>query len=310
MQTILGSGGAIGTELANALTNYTSKIRLVSRNPKKVNTNDEILSADLLKKAELEKAIHGSDIVYITVGFPYSLKVWSNSWVPFIKNAVDICSENNIKMVFFDNVYMYDISEIPNMTEDAKINPPSQKGEIRAEVAKIIQDKIIEGKLDALFARSADFYGPSIKKTSVLTEMLFNPLSQKKKANWLCSVDYKHSFTYTPDAAKATALLGNTESAYKQVWHLPTAKNPLTGKEWIETVATELAAEPKFQVATKFIAKIMGWFNPVMKEIYEMLYQYDRDYIFNSDKFDKTFDFKTTSYLDGIKEIIERDYKP
>jgi len=32
-----------------------------------------------------------------------------------------------------------------------------------------------------------------------------------KKANWQGSANYKHSFTYTPDAGKATALLGNTE---------------------------------------------------------------------------------------------------
>ncbi len=32
MQTILGSGGAIGMELVKALTRYTTHIRLVSRN--------------------------------------------------------------------------------------------------------------------------------------------------------------------------------------------------------------------------------------------------------------------------------------
>lgn len=34
MQTILGAGGSIGTELAKELINYTKDIRLVSRNPK------------------------------------------------------------------------------------------------------------------------------------------------------------------------------------------------------------------------------------------------------------------------------------
>ena len=31
---------------------------------------------------------------------------------------------------------------------------------------------------------------------------------------------------YTPDAARAVALLGNTPDAFNQVWHLPTDKNP------------------------------------------------------------------------------------
>ena len=63
------------------------------------------------------------------------------------------------------------------------------------------------------------------------------------------------------------------------------------------------------QVASKPIVSIMGLFNPIMKEVKEMLYQYDRDYVFNSDKFEKKFDFKPTPYLDGIREIVEMDYK-
>jgi len=46
MQTILGANGTIGSVLARELTAYTSKIRLVSRNPKKVNETDELRPAD------------------------------------------------------------------------------------------------------------------------------------------------------------------------------------------------------------------------------------------------------------------------
>ncbi|MFN4763008.1 hypothetical protein ACKGJN_07805 [Gillisia sp. Q332] len=53
----------------------------------------------------------------------------------------------------------------------------------------------------------------------------------------------------------------------------------------------------------------MGVFVPVMKESVEMLYQYDRDYIFDGSKFEKEFDLMPTSYGDGITEIIETDYK-
>lgn len=42
MQTILGAGGAIGIDLAKELLAYTDKIRLVSRNPVKVNAGDEL----------------------------------------------------------------------------------------------------------------------------------------------------------------------------------------------------------------------------------------------------------------------------
>jgi hypothetical protein len=44
-----------------------------------------------------------------------------------------------------------------------------------------------------------------------------------------------------------------------------------------------------------------------MKEFVEMLYQYDRDYVFNSTKFEKHFNFSPTPYLKGIKKVIEAD---
>ena len=72
MQTLLGSGGAIGIELAKALKEYTNRIRLVSRNPKAVNPSDQLLSADLTKQEDVLRAIKGSEIVYLTVGLPYN----------------------------------------------------------------------------------------------------------------------------------------------------------------------------------------------------------------------------------------------
>jgi len=309
MQTILGAGGAVGVELAKALKNYTNHIRLVSRNPEKVNETDELFSADLLNTTEVNKAVKGSAIVYVTVGFPYNLKIWKECWPKFTENVIDACIAHDCKLVFFDNIYMYDPNYLNGMNEETPINPPSKKGKIRAQIVEMILSKVKEGKLTGLIARSADFYGPGIKNTSMLTETVFKPLNTGKKANWMASLNFKHSFTYTPDAGKATALLGNSEKAYNQVWHLPTSKNPYTGREWIEAIAKEMGVKPKTQTATKFIVRLLGLFIPVMKEMPEMMYQYDRDYVFNSDKFSKHFDLKPTPYLNGIREIIKLDYR-
>ncbi len=308
MQTVLGAGGVIARELAKALKDYTKEIRLVSRNPQKVNESDETLSADLLNPADVSKAVKDSEIVYLTVGFPYSLKIWSDAWPKVMQNVITACEENDCKLVFFDNIYMYDAGHLNGMDEKTPLNPPSKKGKIRADIAAMLMDEVEKGNLTALIARAADFYGPGIKKVSILTEMVFNPLSQGKKAIWQCSPVYKHSFTYTPDAGKATALLGNTPDTFNQVWHLPTADNPPTGKEWIEKVAAAFKVKPQYRILSKTMIKTLGFFIPIMKEMGEMLYQYDRDYIFNSAKFENRFAFKATSYEDGIKEIIASDY--
>jgi len=308
MQTILGSGGAIGTPLAKALRTYTADIRLVSRNPEKVNETDECVAADLLDPAALEKAIRGSDVVYVTVGFPYSYSVWKKNWPPFVDEVLRLCETEGCKLVFFDNVYMYDPNHLDGMTEETPIRPPSKKGEVRAQIARSIMEKVEQGRLQALIARSADFYGPSIQNTSLLTETVFKPLSEGKTANWMADDSMPHSFTYTSDAARATALLGNSEEAYGQVWHLPTAGHPPTGKEWVQAIAGELRTKPKYRVVSKTMMRILGWFMPVMRESVEMMYQYNRPYVFDSSKFERTFGQAPTSYADGIREIVQADY--
>lgn len=309
MQTIIGSGGAIGVELAKALTEYTNDIRLVSRNPKKVNSTDNLFPADVTNFQELEKAVKGSEVVYVTVGFPYSYTIWNEKWPKFIADLIGICQNESCKLVFFDNIYMYGEEHLNGMTEETPINPPSKKGVIRKEIAQMILDGVKAGTLKALIARSADFYGPSIENSSLLTETVFKPLSKGKKANWLGGDNYKHSFTYTVDAAKATAILGNTDAAYGQVWHLPTASNPPNGKQWVEMIAKGLGVKPRYQVASKFMVRILGLFMPIMRETVEMVYQYDRDYVFDSSKFEREFDFKPTSYEAGIDAVVKADYR-
>lgn len=304
MQTILGANGTIGKLLAKELSAYTNQIRLVSRNPEKVNATDELFPADLTDASQVEKAIEGSEVVYLLVGFDYKLKVWQHNWPRLMRATIDACIKHHAKLVFFDNVYMYDKNAIPHMTEESAINPPSKKGMVRKEIAQMLLNEVKSGKLTAIIARSADFYGPDNEK-SLLIELVYKNMKKGKKSNWFINVDKKHSFTYTPDAAKATALLGNTNNAYNQVWHLPTDKNTLRVKEFIDLFAKEMNADNRVTVLSKWLLKMMGWFVPVLKEMPEMMYQYDRDYFFDSSKFEKRFNFKPTSYQEGIKKTVE-----
>ena len=180
-QTILGAGGAIGIELAKALPTYTSDIRLVGRNPKKVNTTDNLFKADLSNRDEVFKAVQGSEIVYLMVGFDYNTKLWQQMWPPLIKNVIDACLEHNAKLVFFDNVYAIGGDNVKHITENSPISPTSKKGEVRAEVDKLILDGIEKRKLNAIIARSADFFS-GVKDKSLLMNMVYDNLAKGKKA--------------------------------------------------------------------------------------------------------------------------------
>jgi nucleoside-diphosphate-sugar epimerase len=303
MQTILGASGAIGTELAKALKNYTSNIRLVSRNPKKVNETDTLFPANLTSREEVFKAIKGSAIVYLVVGLEYKLDVWKKQWPELMRNVIDACIENKSKLVFFDNVYMIGGDNVKHITEESPFSPTSRKGEIRVGLDKMIMDALKDSQLQAIIARAPDFYG-AIKDRSLLMELVYKNMAANKKAQWLFNAKVKHSFIYTPDAGKATALLGNTPEAYNQIWNLPTDRNSMTGEEWVELFAKQMGKSSKYQLVPAFLVKIIGFFVPFMKEIHEMRYQFDRDYFFDSSKFEKYFNFKPTTYQEGVKEIL------
>lgn len=298
MQTILGSSGVIGKELAKALPQYTKNIRLVSRNPKKVNQGDELVSADLLNTEETLKAVEGSEVAYLTVGLQYDINVWRTQWPLLMKNVIEACKKINSKFVFFDNVYSY--GKVNGwMTEESPIKPDSEKGKVRANLTEMIMNEVKQGNLKAIIAKAADFYGPETP-LSFVNIMVFENYKKRKKAQWMIDVNNKHSFTYTPDAGKGTAILGNTESAYDQVWHLPTNKDVLTGKEFIELAAKEMNAKPEYIVVKKWMLSMLLLFNKAIKENNEMLYQNDSDYLFDSTKFEKAFNYKPISYEEGI----------
>jgi nucleoside-diphosphate-sugar epimerase len=304
MQTILGAGGAIGVELAKALKQYTSEIRLVSRHPKKVNETDQLFPADLSNPDQVEAAIKGSEIVYVTIGLEYKTSTWQQQWPPLMRSIVDACIKHQSKLVFFDNVYMIGGDNVKHITEHSPISPVSKKGEVRAQIDRMILDAIAAGKLQAIIARSADFYG-LVKDKSILMELVYKNLEKGKKAQWFCNAHVKHSFTYTPDAGKATALLGNTPDAYNQVWNLPTDRPALTGQEWVELFAAEMGAkQTKIQVVSKGMLRFIGIFVPIMREFPEMVYQYDREYFFDSSKFEQRFGIKPTAYREGVKETV------
>ena len=307
MQTILGANGVIAINLAKNLPEYTQQIRLVSRNPRKVNDSDELFKADLLDASQTAEAIKGSEVVYLTAGLPYRTNVWRTQWPKLMRNVIDGCKRHNAKLVFFSNVYPYGLVK-GKMTEESPFNPCSRKGEVRASIETTLLDEVKKGNIRATIARAADFYGP-YTPLSYLKVMVFDNFAKGKKAQWFLTDKTRHSFTYTPDAGKATAILGNTESSFNQTtWHIPTDNSDPTGKEFIEMTAKAFGVEPNYMVLKKWMINMAGWFSGDIRESAEMLYQSEHDYHFDSSKFEKAFNYKPITYQAGLEEVA-KSYK-
>jgi nucleoside-diphosphate-sugar epimerase len=187
------------------------------------------------------------------------------------------------------------------MTEDTPYNPCSRKGDLRARIATQLMSEVRKGNITASIARSADFYGPGADKTGVANLLVFANLAKGKKAQWLVNAGVKHSFTYCEDAAKALYILARDENSWNQAWHLPTAGSPLTGGQFIELAARNLGVAPRLTLLKKWMVRMAGLFDKTTAELYEMLYQYEFEYLFDSSKFESAYHFQATSYEEGIK---------
>jgi nucleoside-diphosphate-sugar epimerase len=302
MHTILGANGIIGRELSRALAVYASDIRQVSRNPRKVNPSDEIFVADLLDRQATANAVADSEVVYLVAGLKYNAAVWQEQWPRVMRHAIDACKQHGARLVFFDNVYAYGRVD-GVMTEDTPFNPISKKGEIRAKIATMLLDEIRSGNLQAMIVRSADFYGPGAVQ-SFPHATVFERLKAGKAPQWIGDPNAVHTFTFTQDAGRAVAALSKSSEAYGQTWHLPTTKEPLTGADFVR-LACDLAGQPyKLQVTPRWVLKLMGIFIPVLRENEEMLYQFEYDYRFDSNKIESAFGLQPIPYRQGIHESL------
>lgn len=302
MQTILGANGVIGRELSRYLPEYSSRIRQVSRSPKRVNATDELFSADLLDAKTTADAVAGSTVAYLVAGLKYDHRVWEEQWPRVMRNVIDACKRAGSALVFFDNVYAYGRVD-GVMTEDTPYNPCSRKGEVRARIATLLMDEAGRGELRAMIVRAADFYGPGAV-LSVTHATVTERLKAGKAPRWIGSATAVHTFTYTVDAARTLAMLANTPSAYGQIWHALTSREAMTGEKYVR-IACELAGRPyALQVAPRWMLFLMGVFVPVVRENMEMLYQFEHDYRFDSSKAERALGLAATEYREGIAATL------
>ncbi len=224
-----------------------------------------------------------------------------------MQNIIDACKAHNAKLVFFDNVYMYGQVK-GTMTEGTPFNPISIKGKVRANIAQMLLDEMANKQITAMICRAPEFYGPRNTKSGTNSTIFYN-IKKGKKVQVLVNDATLRTLIYSPDAARATALLGNTPDAYNQTWHLPCDTNRLTTKQFIALCSKIKGEELKYTIIKKWMIRMSGLFNPFIKEVVELMYQWEQDYIFDCSKFNNRFpNFKVTSLNDGIKEILS-EYK-
>lgn len=306
MQTILGANGQIAVELARELRReYTEDLRLVSRNPRKVNESDSLVKADLLNAEQTAAAVKDSDVVYFTAGLPANTELWEAQFPTMLRNALDATRAAGAKFVYFDNTYMYPQDDRVQ-TEETSFAPKGRKGKVRATMASMVLEEMARGDIPVLIARAPEFYGPG-RTQSFTNSLVIAPLKAGRKPRVPVRDDRLRTLIWTPDASRALALLGNTPDAYGQTWHLPVAEERPDYRQFAIMASQAFGQKPGHTVVPGWVLNAAGLFSPQVRELRELLPRYEHHNRFDSTKFTSRFpEFAVTPYREGLA-IIRRE---
>ena len=307
MHVILGAGGTISDSLAHILAENDITLRQRARHSRHY-TYGTGMNADITKAEGAMKAIDGAEVAYLVVGLPYKVSVWEAGWPPLMQQVVNACIKTGTKLVFLDNIYMLSDESMPHMTETSLMTASSKKGEIRANVDRIMLEAMESGKLQGCIARAADFYGYTQANKSLLLDLVIKKMVHGKMPQWFYTIDKKHSFSYIPDIAEALHLLGTSDKSWNQVWNVPTAP-AMTIREIIEMTNHLLHKHLKPTVSNEFMTSILRLFIPALAEMKELKYQLVQDYVFDSSKFEKAFSYTPTTMEEGLETVIDHLHK-
>jgi len=303
MQTILGANGQIAVELARELNReHAGELRLVSRNPRRVNEHDALTKADLLDAQQTREAVAGSDVVYFTAGLPADTELWERQFPTMLRNALDAARAAGARFAYFDNTYMYPQDDRAQ-TEETPFEPVGRKGRVRARMATMVLEEMERGDIPALIARAPEFYGPG-RTQSFTNALVIDRLAAGKKPFVPVRADKPRTLIWTPDASRALATLGNAPDAYGQSWHLPVAATHPTYREFVALAAGTFGQDAGYTVIPAWVLRSAGLFSPKVRELGELLPRYAHANVFDSSKFAARFpDFRVTSHREGLEAI-------
>jgi nucleoside-diphosphate-sugar epimerase len=299
---VLGARGVVGLAVLEELKSKNFNSTGILRSGIIPNTNT--LNADLLNRASTEQATSGASHVYLCAGLEYSTKIWKRDWPILIDHVISACEKSGSKLIFLDNIYMYGPAPLSvPFDESHPRSPSSEKGKARKIVSEMVLQAHKQGRIQAIIARAADFYGPHVTNCALYPSLIENMIKNKNPQS-IAKLDVKHTYAYTPDLGQALVALAMEDSCYGEVWHLPVSE-PVTIPEIISKINPLLGTNYEASYVPTLLRKTLSLFIPSLRELDEMMYQFSYDYIMSYAKFQKKFPkWKTTPIDDGLKAMI------
>jgi nucleoside-diphosphate-sugar epimerase len=242
----------------------------------------------------------GIDTIFYLVGVPYTQFAQHPK---LTRIALDAAAAAGVRrFVHLSTVYPYGRPERDRIDESHPRNPHTFKGRMRKEQEDLVMAADSRSAMRTIVLRPPDFYGPAAELSYVRS--IFDAALKGGKANVIGPIDTPHEFIFVPDLAATVLTLSGKDEAYGQAWNVG-GPGLITTRRFGELVFAAAGKRPQLRVADKMTLRILGLFNPFLREVAEMHYLWTTPVALDDSRLRRLLpDMQKTSYEDGIRETL------
>ncbi|MBQ0986543.1 NAD-dependent epimerase/dehydratase family protein [Streptomyces sp. F63] len=301
LSVVLGFGPA-GAATARLLAGQGHSVRVITRSGRPPEPGIEHVALDAADSERLTGAVRGADAIYSCAAPPYPR--WTRDWPPLASSVCAAAEATGAVLVMLGNLYGYGPVDGP-LTEDLPLAATDRKGRVRAAVWEQARSLHEQGRIRAVELRSSDFFGPGVTDGGHLAGRVMPRLLRGKPVSTLGDPDAPHSWTYLSDVARALAEAAEEERAWGRAWHVPTAP-PQSVREMAGRLADRAGTGP---VAVRglppAVLGIAAVFSPLLRELKEIRYQFDRPFVVDSSAWEAAFTVRATPVDEQVGATVD-----
>ena len=299
IHVVLGSG-VVGSRLASRLGGAGNRVLLISRTESgPAIPNVEKIKVDASSFSSLISAAPKANFIYNCINPPYNK--WDKEWPRINKAVIDYAISTQAVLVTCSNLYGYGPYK-GILTEELPLNATWKNGRVRADMWLEVKSYNDAGKLRATEVRASDYICASDQ--SRMGNRVVPRLMQGKSVQLLGSLDKLHTWTDPDDVARLMMVVAKEEVAWGRPWHVP-SDGPMTQRQVVRDIALELKIKnPKVSSVPTLIEKVLGIFNPIMRDLSHTAYQFNEPFVMSDEKARKTFGLKPQPWNLVIRDLV------
>jgi len=303
---LFGAAGVIGQSIAAALSREGRRYRVVGRSEASLR---EAFGADPLAEivtwnpnspASVQAAAEGIETLLYMVGVNY----WQFELHPeLMQKTIDGAIAAGVKnIILIGTVYPYGRARSNPVREDHPREPHTFKGRLRKAQEDLLMQAHKAGRINATVLRLPDFYGPGVE-ASLLHRAALAAVNGGT-ADMVGPIDCPHEFVFVPDVGPVVARLLDTPAAFGKIWNLAGA-GVTTQHELVAEMERLTGRKLKLRVVGKTMLRLIGLFNPFMREMVEMNYLMTDPLIMDDSALRQLIGpIRKTSYQEGIRQTL------